>query len=175
MSNVGFKGGSSLFDMGSPRAMSAFFDVICAHQNLSQEGSMSLLADRLYKRYVRREDVEMTRILLRKVKELFAEMPSNDLLTFLDRDEAKRNGFNVEAGNLALVFGRYFDAIEHCMESAEVNFQEFATDPSMGYSYEPVRVVRSQMPAFIIDKRIPLSTYDNLQGEPLWSSCERGT
>lgn len=175
MSNVGFKGGSSLFDMGSPRAMSAFFDVICAHQNLSQEGSMSLLADRLYKRYVRREDVEMTTVLLGKVKEALVDMPSSGLLTFLDRDEAERNGFDVEAGNLALVLGRYFDAIEHCMESAEVNFQGFATDPSTGYSYEPVRVVRSQMPAFIIDKRIPLSTYDNLQGEPLWSSCERGT
>ncbi len=174
MSNVGFHGGSSIFDMGGSKAMTAFFDVIRAQLSLSHEPSTTLLTDRLYRRYVRREDVVMTRPLLSKVRGELLKEPDSSLLKLLDQQEADMNHLDVGAGSLAQAFGRYFDAIEHCMQSAEVNFQEFASDPSMRYSYEPVRVVRSQMPAFIIDKRIPLSAYDDLQGEPLWRSCERG-
>ena len=168
MSNVGFRGGSSLFDLGSSQAMAAFFELIRSHPQLLANAGCELVTDRLYRRYVRRVDVASTRKILEKVKDVFSGTSSSALLSMLNQVEAMQGGLDLGADNLAKVFSRYFDAIEHCMESAEVNFQEFASDPASSYCYEPVRVVRSQMPAYMMDKRIPLAAYDDLDGRPFW-------
>lgn len=130
MSTVGFRGGNSLFDLGSSQAMTAFLELIRAQPQLLANTGCDLVTDRLYRRYVRREDVESTRQILDKVKEVFSGTSNSVLLSVLDQDEAVQGGLDVGADNLAKVFSRYFNAIEHCMESAEVNFQEFASDPA---------------------------------------------
>lgn len=66
------------------------------------------------------------------------------------------------------LFGRYFSAISDCMHSAAVNEANFGSDPDYEYRYEPVMILRSEMPAYFIDRMIPLPEYDLLEGDPFW-------
>jgi hypothetical protein len=155
------------------QAIAAFFALIREATGQLPGRDWGLVTDRLYRRYVRQEDVALTKELLLEVKELFSKISSTELNSHLDVDARASGGLDLGAATLDGTFARYFDAAFECMHSAEVNFAKFGADAVNPYSYEPLLIIRSQMPAFMVDKQIPLSAYDELDGDPFWLKSTR--
>lgn len=168
MYKVGFTGGSSIVEVGSANGMNAFFALIRESTRRSPERDWSLISDRLFKRYVRQEDLQSTKRDLEDIRALFSVVQATEVNKVLGMEELASASLTKGAESLSESFSRYFDAAFHCIESAEVNFAMFGSAPEYEYSYEPVIVIRSEMPAYLVDSRIPLSDYDELTGNPFW-------
>jgi hypothetical protein len=168
MYKVGFNGGGTLVEVGDVSAMEVFFEVVRAHVATSSDTELATIVDRLYRRYVRLEDVALTRLAVAMIRTAFASLPLTVLDGRLSRAERTSGGILDGENDLASAFSRYFYAIEQCIDSAEVNLRHFKARPEISYEYEPVLIIRSEVPAFFIDKRIKLSAYDELKEEPFW-------
>jgi len=168
MYKVGFNGGGTLIEVCDVSVMEAFFLLIRDHATTLSEAELALVGDRLYRRYVRLEDAEATRLVLASIRQSFSELPVAMLDGRLPDKDRVENPLSNTDGTLAGAFSKHFDAIERCLESAEVNLRHFSGKPEFDYKYEPVVVIRSEMPGFMLDKRISLSAYDGLDGPPFW-------
>ena len=127
------------------------------------ERGWCLIADRLYRRYLRREELKPALALMGQVREIFAQQPAK---TAIEWDGAmlanpEKSWLNPEQSTLAEVFGEYFERFASACGSAE-SFVEASN------IYQPVRVVISDLPGFARDKNKPLAEYDALEGEPFW-------
>ncbi len=131
------------------------------------EQDWSLLTDRLYRRYLRQEELDEALLLMEQAHQIFAELPASAV----DWDpsmlgNAEKTWLDPSRSTLADVFGKYFEHFARCVESARLNYETFKSYP--GYLYEPVRVVISDLPGFARDKNKPLAEYDALDGKPFW-------
>jgi len=135
---LGITGGSSLIEVGDQNYVQGFFDFakpILFEKNMADA---ALIIDRLYKKYVRREDAEKTAFLLQ----------------VLERQDVEGK------------FNRILSAVRYCSDSAELNFLGFKDFPN--YSYEPVRIVVAEQPWFLLEKKRPLEEYESNEGQPFW-------
>jgi len=128
-----------------------------------------VLTDRLYRRYLRLDELELATRKMRKVWDHFSSLPS----TYLGPDrlaEVKTPDSRLDLGapSLATMFARYFEHFDYCVESAKLNYEAFKAHP--GYVYEPVRVIVTDMPRHMIDSARSLAEYDALVGDPIWLS-----
>lgn len=80
--------------------------------------------------------------------------------------DREKGWLNPDQPTLADVFSRYFEGFADCIESARLNYETFKSYPR--YSYEPVRIVISDLAGFARDKKKPLAEYDALEGKPFW-------
>ncbi len=165
---IGFTGGSSICEIGTASDVVLFFDcldyfVVKNHP----EQDWSLLSDRLYRRYLRLEELDQAAALMNQVKQIFSglpnteidwapELPGNKNLTRLDPGRA----------NLADVFIKFFDHFEYCVESAKLNHEHFQSYPD--YKFEPVKIIPTNLAAIAIEGDRPLKEYDDLEGKPFW-------
>lgn len=101
MYKVAFKGGSTSVEMGSSRAMRVFFSLIEAHTNNVPDVRWDLVTDRLYRRYVRKEDVESTRVALASAQERLSHVPAGLVRELLGEEDRLAGGLNLDAGNMA--------------------------------------------------------------------------
>jgi hypothetical protein len=168
MYKVGINGGGTLTEVGDADGMQAFFDMISMIGESMDDESIKLITDRLYRRYVRLEDVEQTRNVLASIRERLLAVPTIVLKERFPALNEERSGILFGEGSVAFAFSKYFYAIEHCLEAAEVSLRYFSAKPEFGYHYEPVMVVRSEMPACIVDRRSVLSEHEQLDGPPVW-------
>lgn len=153
MKHVGFMGGSSMFELDSPKGMMTFFEKINEYvSSVDSNDRWLLLTDRLYRRYVKMEDLDETARLLIKVRSGFS------LIRDIELGESSL-GSEVTLGD---TYSRYFDAFDHCMESAKIFFASWGV-------YQAVRVVVTDVPDFMVDKKRPLADYDSLEGLPFWA------
>ncbi|WP_324251753.1 hypothetical protein [Paraburkholderia gardini] len=148
--------------------MVLFFDCLRTYaEQAYPEQDWGLLTDRLYRRYLRLDELEAASALMEQVRQLFAGLP----VSAIDWDSSilgnvEKTWLDSNQPTLADVFGKYFVDFARCVESARLNYESFRTYP--GYSYEPVRVVISDLPGFARDKNKPLAEYDALEGKPFW-------
>jgi hypothetical protein len=169
MRKIGFNGGGLLCELGPAPDMALFFS--CLERYAEQdhpEQDWSLLTDRLYRRYLRREELEPALALMTQAQETFAQRPAKTSIEWDEKMLAnpEKSWLDPDQSTLADVFGRYFQGFANCVESARLNYETFKSYP--GYSYEPVRTVISDLPGFARDKNKPLAEYDALEGEPFW-------
>jgi len=157
MRNIGFDGGSSLCVLGPVSDVILFFDCInvFAVEDHPQR-DWSLLTDRLYRRYLRLEELDAAVALMNEVKKIFATVSTSAVAW-----ENPTTKLNPNEPNLADVFARYFDLFAHCVTSAKGFFEDWN-------SYQPVRIVISDLAEFVNEKERPLEEYDALKGEPFW-------
>lgn len=160
MKNVGFQGGSSIFEVGTNWDLYNFFCIIKREISLSDRELF--LINRVFLKYLEFEDVNEFSVLIAKIKlKLFERFPDETqrwISPECDGDIAHlNNGLNWSKCNI------FFDAIAHCTESSIVFFNTFNM-------YKPLRVVASDMPDYLIDKARPLSAYDALDDDdtPFW-------
>lgn len=164
---IGIFGGSSLFELGSTMDVNLFFDCLNMYVvKKHPEQDWRVLTDRLYRRYLRLNELEKAAFLMTEVKQVFAALGNKAVdwrgitlsssTTWLDPNKA----------TLADIFGKYFDSLAHCVESAKICYDGFKTDPD--YVYQGVRLVIADLPWFLIDKHRPLEEYDALEGSPFW-------
>jgi len=164
-SRVGFHGGSSIFELGNPADVAFFFRCIeCFVVQKSPAADWSIVSDRLYKRYLRQEELEVAIRLMKSVQEVFGSLPGiaplneNSLI-----DEAGKTRLNWSLPTLSDVFCKYFEGLAYCVESAN----GFLTDWAL---YKPVRIVKTDLPDFAADKKRSLAEYDGLGPDesPFW-------
>ena len=160
---VGFHGGNSVWELGSARDMAVFFACLdrLARSSLSETGC-SVLLDRLFKRYLRPEDLDeavLATMVARQQFELVGVEDARLAELGLDRNET---ALQLDAANLATMFERYFDAILDCIESYRLGKQ------IAGYFYNPVKAGRTDLPGLAEDDARDAQLYDELTGPPYW-------
>ena len=158
---IGFLGGSALAELGPASDVAFFFE--CASRfgpDRRPELNWELITRRLYRHYVRPVDAEETRSLMPSLRSVLAGASSGDV----DHRRVVR-GSNSELDfgrdTLGDVFDRIFVHFLHCSDAAELFARTWGLE-------QPVRIVRSELPGFISDKKRPLSDYDHVTSRPFW-------
>jgi hypothetical protein len=168
MKIVGFTGGSSLCELGPATDVQLFFDCLNFYVASNHpEQDWELLTDRLYKRYLRLDELDKALVLMAQAKQIFTILPSQSI----DWPDVKKTTIQTRLDpskkTLAEIFEGYFENFSHCVESAKINYEGFKSYP--GYRYEPVRVIVSDVPWFTIEKNRSLEEYNMLEGVPFWA------
>lgn len=170
MKTIGLSGGGLLSELGSKTDIHLFFDclntyVVAKHS----EQDWSLLSDRLYKRYLRLNELDTALILMEQVRKIFAALPSN-AIDWQDYEATKattNNRLDTSKGTLADVFEKFFEKFMRCCEAAKINYEMFKS--YAGYEYEPVRFIVTDTPWSTAENMRSLEEYDALDGEPFWT------
>ncbi|MDC5521740.1 hypothetical protein NRA58_15150 [Acinetobacter baumannii] len=140
--NVGFCGGYDMYESGSSDEIQNFFDTI--HDlALTNPNNLdwSLVLDRLYKRYVRFDDIDKTKEIIDFCKSVLIKAG----------DDEKNNPF--------LKYFRHF----YSSVSSAISFYETFGE------YRPIKITVIDLPWYILEEKRPLEEYDQLEGEPFWS------
>ncbi|WP_221887384.1 hypothetical protein [Xanthomonas cerealis] len=162
---IGINGGHTTYDLGTPSDVVLFFDCINAFVTEKYPGKeWGLLTDRLYRRYLRFDDLERCSELMGLVKISFNEISASSIewnKSILDGDSKTLLAFR--SSNLSGVFYNYFEAFSKAKESATSFYGEFNI-------YQPVRILVSDFPNLVIEKMRPLKDYDSLEQDatPFW-------
>jgi hypothetical protein len=167
MKIVGLIGGSSLCELGPTTDIQLFFDCLDTHVvQKTPERDWSLLTDRLYRRYLRLEELDTASMLMFEVNQVFASLPSTVIHWEKAKMDSSMSRLPKNDKTLADTFIKYFEHFAYCVESARVSYESFKAYP--GYEYEAVRLVIADQPWFMVEKQRVLQEYDVLVGEPLW-------
>ena len=165
----GFIGGGSIFNLGTDSDMQLFFDCISYYVLPKYpDQNWSIITDRLYRRYLKLEELDAAVALMKLVEKEFKQLDREafDWSKILsgqvksDLDRAKSTLFEI--------FGKYFETFYECIECAIRNYEWFKSDPD--YKYQPVMVAITTIPYCVSYSQIPLSVFDNLQPDekPIW-------
>ena len=160
---VGFHGGNSIWELGSWQDMVVFFACLdrLTRSTVSKARRFVLL-DRLFKRYLRPEDLDEAVSAMTIAREQFQLVAvRNAELEQLGLDKADTD-LQLDETNLAKMFERYFDAVPRCIESYRLGKQAF------GYFYNPVKISHTDLPDFAEDEARDMSLHDELTGSPYW-------
>jgi hypothetical protein len=146
-----------------------FFDCLRIHVEAAHpEQDWALLTDRLYRRYLRLEDLDQASALMKQVQSIFAAVPTASGIAW-DPDlvgNREKTFLNPKLPTLADLFEKYFEHFTYCVQSSRLNYEAFKNYPN--YSYEPVRIVIADLPGLARDQNKPLAEYDTLEGKPFW-------
>jgi len=164
---VGFFGGGSMVGLGPASDMQLFFDCIDAHAVARRpRADWALVTDRLYRRYVRLEDVGVTRELLGIIQEEFSRTPVAEVDWNGRARAGKPSALNPKMQNLGQVFARYIASFHEIAEESVLAWESAKSEP--GYSFQAPRVCLADLAATIEEQDRPLAEYDSLEGPPLW-------
>ena len=164
MRKIGFHGGCRICELGPSSDVILFFDCMKTYAEQAHANQdWSLLTDRLYRRYLRREELDRASVLMEQVRQIFAQHPADSAVKWdaLLSGDPERSWLNLDQPTLAEVFSKYFEGFKNACSSAKSFMNDFDI-------YQPVRVVMSDLPGFARDKNKPLAEYDALEGEPFW-------
>lgn len=165
MRKVGFHGGHTVYELGPVSDAALFFECLRVFvKNKYPDQDWSLLTDRLYRRYLKKEELEDAAKLMEKAKVIFSNLPSSSI----EWDEnmltdSEKTWLDSRKEFLGDMFLRFFDLFFKAKESALSFFDEFGV-------YQPVKITASDMPEFVIEKKRPLEEYNTLRDneEPFW-------
>ncbi|WP_239375358.1 hypothetical protein [Snodgrassella gandavensis] len=167
--DTGFCGGSSVFTLGTDSDMELFFDCISYYlQPKYPEENWSILTDRLYRRYLKLEELDTAEFLIKLVEKEFKQLDQEAIDWSPILSGKAKSDLDKTKSTLYDIFERYFYAFHYCVESAKINYEDFKSDPD--YEYEPVMVAITILPYSISYEQIPLSVFDNLGADekPIW-------
>ncbi|EHP37818.1 hypothetical protein OR16_40744 [Cupriavidus basilensis OR16] len=163
MRKIGFHGGCRICELGPVSDVALFFE--CLKTNAEYDcpaQDWSLLTDRLYRRYLRLEELAAASALMGQVRLIFAGLPASAVEWDPSMvGNAEKTWLDPSLPTLADVFRKYFEHFADVRSSAESFLKDFNI-------YQPVRVVISDLPGFARDKNKPLAEYDALEGKPFW-------
>jgi hypothetical protein len=162
MRTIGFVGGPTISELGPVADVQLFFDCICSLvAPAAPDRNWSLLTDRLYRRYLRREELAPAQALMDEVQKRFGAIPSSTLDWSDITASAEASRLDRSKAKLAEVFSAYFERFARCRESSELFFQTWQ-------SYQPLKIVITDLPDYFTDEDRPPEEYDSLEGEPFW-------
>jgi hypothetical protein len=162
MRQIGLDGGSVLWELGFPSDVVAFFECIKRYASKrSSEQGYELLTDRLFRRYLRFEDLDAATEFMALVRRDFADVPSSDVDWASLGIDPEKTQLDLRQVTLSDVFGRFFVGFSNCVESAKSFVEDWKT-------YQPVRIVIADQPWFTAEKHRALEEYDALRGAPFW-------
>lgn len=162
MKNVGFHGGSSICELGPSADVALFFKCLDAYVATPHpEQDWSLLTDRLYRRYLKQDELDEASLLMKEALKIFARVDSASVDWRGISVSPGGSRLDSDQATLADVFLKYFEGFDYCVESAKVFFKSWNI-------YQPVRTVVSDLPDFMVDKKRPLDQYETIEGKPFW-------
>ncbi len=166
--NVGFFGGGSTCTLGPVSDVVCFFKCVdLVAREVYPMIDFSLITDRLYRRYLRRETMDEASRLMGLLKDAFNKLPAATVKRVgYQPDPESRLNFSHET--LDQVFAKYFEYFSHCAESARLSFEGFANNSKYVYQYEPVRTISADLPACLEEQTTVLDDYDKIDGPPFW-------
>lgn len=165
MKIIGFCGGSSICELGTTSDVVLFFDCIKYFVSSDGDPRWHVLNDRLYRRYLRLDEMDMALEMMNHVREVFSKTASSEV-NWNQELFAGKTWLIPNQKNLADIFVKFFDGFAYCVESAKINYEAFKSYP--GYQYEPIRIVPTDLAGFSTEKARPLCEYDTLDGDPFW-------
>lgn len=164
MRKIGFLGGHTVYELGPASDVVFFFHCLKTFVvGRFPAEDWGVLTDRLYRRYLRLNELEHAASLMLKAQEEL----SRETKFFVMFDEYikhySESWLNSDKDSLDGVFSRYFELFFLAKQSAISFFSEFKI-------YQPVRLVVSEMPMLMLEKRRPLDDYENLDinSLPFW-------
>lgn len=162
MRTIGFFGGPTISELGPVADVQLFFDCIGSLVvPAAPDRNWSLLTDRLYRRYLRREELTPAQEMMDEVQKRFGAIPSSTVDWGNITVSTGVSRLDPSKATLAEVFSAYFERFARCRKSAEIFFQTWQ-------SYQPLKIVIVDLPDSITDQNRPLEEYESLEGEPFW-------
>lgn len=167
MKIVGFDGGHTVYDLGPVPDVVFFFSCVKAYVvDAYPDKDWEILTDRLYRRYLRKEELVSATVLMAEVREVLLSAPRDcvEWNKFMSGNEGQ-SWLDASSSTLGGLFDRYFELFDKAKESAISFLQEFGI-------YQPVRIVPSSLPDFIMEKNRSLGEYEALSEDdlPFWMS-----
>lgn len=160
---IGIDGGHSVYETGTTSDVVLFFeclDYFVVQDNPGQD--WTLLTDRLYRRYLRLEDLNPAAILLKEVEGIFNKTSSSEVAWKQDLiGDRGKTWLDPSRANLADVFLGFFDNFKKAKESSLSFFEAFKI-------YQPVKIVPTDLAGIATEKVRSLQEYDALEGDPFW-------
>lgn len=167
MTSIALGGGSSLSELGPREDVEFFFHCLNRLAARTQPADkFELLTDRLYRRFLRLEELQPAAELMQQVRVEFDRISTSSVDWRDAPVDPSTSRLALAKPTLAGVFSKYFELFDHCVKSAQLNFEEFRGYP--GYRFEPVRIVIADQPWLLVDKKRALEDYEALQGLPFW-------
>ena len=166
---IGIAGGGTVWGLGTVQEIQLFFDCIETHVVKSfPNENWKLITDRLYKRYLRPQELDVAVEKMNMIQKVFASLPNNtvDWTDYAALD--KEYHLNQYAKTLDNIFKKYFEAFYDCVEAAKLSYESYTQNPD--FEYERVFFLISEIPWSFVEKERLDEDYDNLQGDPFWKS-----
>ncbi len=130
MNAIGISGGSSLYELGTVNDVQLFFDCMDSFVASKQlQGNWNLLSDRLYKRYLRLDELDDASMLMGQVKKIFMTVPKDAINWSEFKKTATQSRLDPTKKTLAEIFDAYFEQFDYCVESAKINYEELTFTP----------------------------------------------
>ena len=161
---IGYIGGGIIIDLGTDSDMRLFFDCISYYlpPKYPQE-NWSILTDRLYRRYLKLEELDIAESLMKLVEEEFKQLDRKAVDWSKTKSGKVKSDLDITKATLFDIFSDYFSAFYRCIEFAvyENKHSNF---------YRPIMVAITTIPHAIAYGKIPLSVFDNLGADekPIW-------
>jgi hypothetical protein len=134
IARCGFAGGSRMYSLGSLSDMIFFFK--CINYDVARaypKEDFSVITDRLYRRYLRFEELDEAVEKMKFIEEMFKTVDSK----LYEWTEAEKEGaktfLNFRQDTMFDIFKEYFDGFYECVSSAKYFFKA-------GEKYSPVKV-----------------------------------
>ena len=177
---IGISGASSVNSIGSVPDTKTFFecisiyymkrgglfDKIAGYFDVAGSNKDEALLERLYRRYVRFEDLEATHAMIKKIKQAFIRIKTVNVDWSKTSFEAMDTKLDLSKETLADVFDKYFESFDKRINEINYFFDRY------GEYHDPLRFAISDIPYHVIDTDLtPLSKYDELKEDelPLWA------
>lgn len=162
MKNVGFYGGSLIIELGPIADMQAFFYAITiAALQLPTNEDSRLLTDRLYRRYLRVDELGPAIDLLNRIQKIMHEIPTNSVDWSDFKWEKPYSLLGKTKNTLGELLEKYLKSTQKIIKNAQSFQKKFNI-------YEPVITIITDTPRFYIESARPLAEYDALEGDPMW-------
>lgn len=159
---VGFYSSGSIDLIGLKKDILAFFWSVNEFVvKKYPQTDWSLITDRFYKRYLKLEELDSAFVLMEKIQEIFATIPTNSVnwpKSMISRDSR----LNLKGKFLAEAFNKFFESFKMRSERALLHKKIFNT-----YN-DPLRIMVADLLEYRKAADRPLSDYDKREGEPFW-------
>jgi hypothetical protein len=156
MKKIGFNTTSLVCEIGNKFEVMFFFKCLNKYITKYDIENIDLVSDRLYKKYVKLDDIECTLGILRRVRNIFESISYEG-----DFDGGGFGRLNLNGKFLSDVFSGFFEAIELVFEQALVFYREFNR-------YVPIKIIIADIPGCISWEKKSLNEYESVEGDPLW-------
>jgi hypothetical protein len=169
MRNIGITVVSCTSQLGSVTDVCFFFDLIKHFVvNKYPDQDWSLLTDRLYKRYLKFEELEPAAALMAQVKQVFAALPrdSVDFEGYEESKATKNNQLDSTKATLADIFEDFFVVFNEACEELKYYYEKYPDET--WYHALPLRFVITDLIPCSRERDRPLAEYDALEDKPFW-------
>ena len=161
---IGLIGGGIINNLGTDSDMQLFFECI-SYYVLSKypDQNWSIITDRLYRRYLKLEELDDAESLMKIVEKEFRQLNRESVDWSNVESGETQSDLDRSKPTLFEIFSRYFRSFYRCIEFALFEYNDLKF-------YRPIMVSITTIPDYHNYEKISLSVFDNLKSDdkPIW-------